>query len=65
MPAAANRITVVRELASTLSPAQLEELRLERLRELRATIDALRVERETHDPLLAWVIGQVENTQTR
>ena len=42
MPAAANRVTVVHQMASSLSPDQLADLKLERLRELRATIDALR-----------------------
>ena len=57
MPAA-NRLTVVHQLASTLSPAELEELKLERLRELRNTIDALRCERQIRDPLLAWAIDE-------
>lgn len=58
MAASANRLTVIRQLASSLTASELEELKLERLRELRSTIDALRVERESGDPLLAWAIGQ-------
>lgn len=43
------------------SPAQsvdLESIKLDRLRELRATIDALRTEQTAADPLLAWVMQQ-------
>lgn len=43
------------------SPApsvDLERIKLDRLRELRATIDALRVEQTASDPLLAWVMAQ-------
>jgi hypothetical protein len=58
MAAAANRLTVIHQLASALSPSELEELKLARLRELRQAIDALRNEQENRDPLLAWVIGQ-------
>lgn len=39
-----------------LVAADFDEQRLDRLRELRAVIDALRLEKESHDPLLAWVI---------
>ena len=56
MAARANRLTVIHQLASTLSASDLEQLKLERLRELRSTIDALRVEQEAGDPLLAWAI---------
>ena len=37
--------------------AALRPDKLDRLRELRATIDYLRAEREGQDPLLAWIIG--------
>lgn len=49
------------ELVS-LSPChpQEAERKLDRLRELRATIEALRGERESEDPLLAWVLAQQE-----
>ena len=58
MAAAANRLTVIHQLADSLSRDELEQLKLARLRELRSTIDALRSERESQDPLLAWAIGQ-------
>jgi hypothetical protein len=54
MSANANQIT--RAVAQMLSPAQLEQHRIDRLRELRMTIDALRHEQVTGDPLLAWVM---------
>ena len=63
MAAVANKLTVIRQIAGALSPAELEQFKLDRLRELRLAIDALRHERETHDPLLAWVIDQ-ENSGT-
>jgi hypothetical protein len=65
MPAAANRHTVIHELASALTPGELEDLKLARLQELRSTIDALRGEREAHDPLLAWVIEHEGAQPTR
>lgn len=37
---------------------ELGQIKLDRLRELRATIDALRTEQTAADPLLAWVMGQ-------
>ena len=37
--------------------------KLDRLRELRATIDGLRSEREQRDPLLAWILER-ENSQS-
>ena len=58
MAASANRLTVIHQLASSLSASELEQLKLERLRELRSAIDALRVEQEAGDPLLAWAIDQ-------
>ncbi|HUQ12199.1 MAG TPA: hypothetical protein VM146_17955 [Steroidobacteraceae bacterium] len=54
MSASANQI--IKAVAEVLSPVELEQYRLERLRELRMTIDALRNEQVTADPLLAWVI---------
>jgi hypothetical protein len=56
MAASANRVTVIHQLANSLSPSDLEELRVQRLRELRAAIQSLRGEPE--DPLLAWAIDQ-------
>ena len=58
MAACPNRLTVIHQLAHSLSPSELEQLKLERLRELRSTIDALRGEQESNDPLLAWAIAQ-------
>jgi hypothetical protein len=46
------------------TPLELEQLRLERLRELRATIDALRSEQQAADPLLAWVLEQQNARET-
>ena len=63
MAARANRLTVIHQLASTLSASDLEQLKLERLRELRSTIDALRVEQEAGDPLLAWAIDQEQTEE--
>ena len=40
---------------------ELEQRKLDRLRELRATIEALRGERESADPLLAWVLAQQQS----
>lgn len=54
MSATANQI--IKAIAETMSPAELEQHRIDRLRELRRTIDALRHEQATSDPLLAWVI---------
>ena len=63
MAARANRLTVINQLASTLSASDLEQLKLERLRELRSTIDALRVEQEAGDPLLAWAIDREQTEE--
>ena len=44
---------------SVVPPSQAAEYqrqRVDRLRELRAVIDALRHEKEARDPLLAWVV---------
>ena len=65
MAAAANKLTVIHQLASTLSPSEFEDLKLDRLQELRRAIDALRNERESRDPLLAWVIDQEGERGTR
>lgn len=65
MAACPNRLTVIRQLADSLSPSELERLKLERLRELRSTIDALRGEQESNDPLLAWAIGQAQAEEAR
>jgi hypothetical protein len=57
MPAAAIRHLYLH--AVTASPVlHLERHKLDRLRELRATIDALRQEKSSQDPLMAWVAGQ-------
>jgi hypothetical protein len=58
MPADVNRANVIPLLPRALTRAEREAHRLDRLRELRATIDALRHEQSAHDPLLAWVLGQ-------
>ena len=63
MAARANRLTVIHQLASTLSASDLEQLKLERLRELRSTIDALRVEQEAGDPLLACAIDREQTEE--
>jgi hypothetical protein len=42
------------------TPYELEQLKLDRLNELRAAIDALRCEQRATDPLLAWVM-ELEN----
>jgi hypothetical protein len=46
-------------------PADFDEQRLNRLRELRAVIDALRQEKESRDPLLAWVLEDNHSGNTR
>lgn len=40
------------------TPHELEQLKLDRLRELRATIDAMRCEQDARDPLVARVMEQ-------
>jgi len=45
-------------------PDGLAQHKLTRLLELRAVIDAMRSDRETQDPLLAWVTAQ-ERTDLR
>ena len=57
MTAAANRLTYLNMQASVPASDQAS-LKLDRLRELKATIDALRCEQENQDPLLQWVIAE-------
>jgi hypothetical protein len=45
-------------MQSTVGTEELESLKLDRLRELRATIDALRCDQASKDPLLDWVIAE-------
>jgi hypothetical protein len=40
------------------TPLELEQLKLDRLRQLRATIESLRDEQQARDPLLTWVMEQ-------
>lgn len=54
----AAQINPVVPLPRLLTAAERTEHRLQRLRELRATIDALRSEQTSRDPLLAWVMEQ-------
>ena len=58
MPAAAIRHLYLHAVPGTPEPQALERHKLDRLRELRATIDALRQEQSSQDPLLAWVVEQ-------
>jgi hypothetical protein len=46
------------------TPFELERLKLDRLRELRATIDSLRHEHQARDPLMAWVMEQERTGRT-
>jgi hypothetical protein len=62
MTAAANRLTFL-NLQSTMPTADLESLKLDRLRELKATIESLRCEQSSHDPLLDWAIAEASRTQ--
>jgi hypothetical protein len=43
-----------------LTSVEREQLRRDRLMELRATIEAIRHEQTSHDPLLAWVLQGAE-----
>jgi hypothetical protein len=43
---------------SGFMPGGVTQHKLTRLLELRAVIDAMRCQQETHDPLLAWVTSQ-------
>jgi hypothetical protein len=58
MPASAARPVLLELVAASPTPLALDTLKLERLRELRATIDALRHEQASADPLMAWVLAQ-------
>jgi hypothetical protein len=58
MPVRANPFVTVNLLPCPPTPAELEQRRLDRLRELRAVIDSLRGEQASQDPLLAWAIAQ-------
>jgi hypothetical protein len=50
--------------AAGMDPPDLARHKLDRLRELRAVIDTLHRERESRDPLLAW-IAERERAETR
>ena len=63
MAGAPNRIVKFEPEIPT--PMELEQRKLDRLRELRATIDALRGEQESQDPLLAWVRAQETSQENR
>jgi hypothetical protein len=60
MSATANRLHTLGLMPGLLTAAEREEHRLDRLRELRATIDSLRQEQTSRDPLLAWVMHTSE-----
>ena len=64
MAASANCFEDFNLLHGVPSPAELEQRRLDRLRELRAVIESLRSERAGKDPLLCWVVDQ-ENSRDR
>jgi hypothetical protein len=65
MPAAAIRHLYLHAVSGALKPGETERLKLDRLRELRAAIDALRQEKTTNDPLLAWVVEQENQSAFR
>lgn len=54
MHASANQI--ISCVPGPLTSVERDQLRRDRLMELRATIDAIRHEQTSRDPLLAWVI---------
>jgi len=62
MTANANRLEAFDLVRCTPTAAELEQRKLERLRELRSVIESLRTEQACKDPLLAWAIDQ-EKTQ--
>lgn len=62
MQASVNRIISV--VPGPLTAAERERHRLDRLLELRATIEALRSEQTARDPLLAWVLGNQDSGQS-
>jgi hypothetical protein len=53
------------ELVRICTPLELEQAKLDRLRELRATIDSIRCEREAGDPLLAWLLDDARRNNQR
>ena len=53
--ACAGRLSFSEFAAAGIEPPDLARHKLDRLRELRAVIDTLRCERESRDPLLAWI----------
>ncbi len=63
MQSSANQI--ISAVPGPLTATEREQHRLDRLLELRATIDALRTEQTSRDPLLAWVIEQEHSEQPR
>ena len=54
MQASVNQIISL--IPGPLTSGERDQLRRDRLMELRATIDAIRHEQTSRDPLLAWVI---------
>jgi hypothetical protein len=58
MPGAATRPAPLELVSASPRPVSLDTLKRERLRALRAAIDALQDERAARDPLLAWAISQ-------
>jgi hypothetical protein len=63
--ASQSRVRATHPQLVALSPAGLmpdglglAQHKLNRLLELRAVIDAMRYERESHDPLLSWVVAR-------
>jgi len=59
--ACAGRVSFSDYAAAGIDPPDLARHKLDRLRELRAVISTLRCERETRDPLLAWIIERDGN----
>ena len=62
--ACAGRLSFSDYAAAGIDPPDLARHKLDRLRELRAVIATLRCERESRDPLLAWIIER-EGTETQ
>ena len=52
----AGRFSFMDAAAAGAEPANLARQKLDRLRELRAVIDTLRQDRESRDPLYAWIL---------
>lgn len=65
MPAAAIRHLYLHAVPFTREPPLRERDKLDRLRELRAAIEALRQETSSQDPLLAWVVEQSQHEKTQ